>query len=189
MPHRDGRYQAASGFTLVELLVVIAIIGVLIGLLLPAVQAARESARRAACTNKMKQLALAVLNYTDAKGVFPSAAVTRPSSGDAGGYSWTTGIGVGPSWSVVILPQLEDQARFDTFNIAGTFAGCFNNDSTANNFSQQKVRHDSFICPSSSHGSLTSGAAGLNGPYAGTNYFQVWVRGLLFYGWADIANK
>lgn len=56
MPHRDGRYQAASGFTLVELLVVIAIIGVLIGLLLPAVQAARESARRAACTNKMKQL-------------------------------------------------------------------------------------------------------------------------------------
>src|SRR5262245_52387049 len=59
------------GFTLVELLVVIAIIGILVALLLPAIQAAREAARRTQCTNKMKQLGLAALNYESARKTLP----------------------------------------------------------------------------------------------------------------------
>src|SRR5262245_19326489 len=67
------------GFTLVELLVVIAIIGVLVALLLPPIQAAREAARRNACTNKMKQIGLALQNHHDAQKKFPLATSTTPN--------------------------------------------------------------------------------------------------------------
>ncbi|MCA9128517.1 MAG: DUF1559 domain-containing protein [Planctomycetales bacterium] len=93
-----------SGFTLVELLVVIAIIGILVGLLLPAVQAAREAARRMQCSNNLKQLGLAALNYESAHKRFPMGFQFR---GHYDGNLTDGDGGTGWGWNAMILPFIE----------------------------------------------------------------------------------
>jgi prepilin-type N-terminal cleavage/methylation domain-containing protein/prepilin-type processing-associated H-X9-DG protein len=107
-PHR--------GFTLIELLVVIAIIAVLIALLLPAVQAAREAARRAQCVNNMKQLGLAIQNYHDVSNSFPPGRIWKPSATQAF-PTILAGVQNTP-WFVLMLPQFEQQALYNSFNFA-----------------------------------------------------------------------
>ena len=105
--HSRRLYKAGRpGFTLVELLVVIAIIGILIGILIPAVQAARESARRVACSNRLKQLALAAHSFHTAKGKFPPGVE----------YHGKHGV----SLFVYLLPYLEQQSLYDQWNFAQT---------------------------------------------------------------------
>lgn len=99
------KMRSASAFTLIELLVVIAIIGVLVGLLLPAVQQAREAARRTDCTNKMKQLGLAVHNHESTLQRFP-ASHDQKEFVDMGAPSDF-------SFLVRLLPFLEEQALSD----------------------------------------------------------------------------
>ncbi len=95
------------GFTLVELLVVIAIIAMLVTLLLPAVQAAREAARRSQCQNNLKQLSLGCLNFEAATGHYPQSVTPGPCCGTPS-YE---------SWSIVILPFMEEQALYDQYNL------------------------------------------------------------------------
>jgi prepilin-type processing-associated H-X9-DG protein/prepilin-type N-terminal cleavage/methylation domain-containing protein len=65
-------FQARKAMTLVELLVVIAIVGALVALLLPAVQAARASARSTECKSNLRQIGIALLQYSNShQGRFP----------------------------------------------------------------------------------------------------------------------
>jgi len=94
-------------FTLIELLVVIAIIAVLIALLLPAVQQAREAARRTQCKNNLKQIGLAMHNYHDTNGRFPSGGGGIVQQGSWGHSQW-----------VAILPYIDNAPMYNQWNFS-----------------------------------------------------------------------
>lgn len=61
---RGARAHRSAGFTLIEILVVIVIISLLAAILFPVFTRVREKARQATCQSNLKQIALAVTQYS-----------------------------------------------------------------------------------------------------------------------------
>jgi len=137
-----NRRRRQRGFTLIELLVVISIIGVLVGLLLPAINSAREAGRRAQCQNNMKNVGLALAQFSTAKNSFPNSGIffedatkvnvqdpttssiylatnlqssPGPLTASALVYTWAR------SWVVAILPYLDQQDMANAWDLEGQF--------------------------------------------------------------------
>lgn len=145
------------GFTLVELLVVIAIIAMLVTMLLPAVQSAREAARKTQCSNNLKNVGLALLNYESANGDLPAAVKfdegQLPQSSDL----------FRENWVILTLPFMEEQSVFDSFDLSLPI-------SRRENQLGRSTRLDVMLCPSDS---------GAERPFAGTSNGEGgnWARG------------
>jgi len=92
------RTSRRSGFTLIELLVVIAIIAILAAILFPVFAKAREKARQTSCLSNLKQINLAVIQYTqDYDGLLP----------------WTAGLSANPNLQLPAGQARPDGLQFN----------------------------------------------------------------------------
>jgi prepilin-type N-terminal cleavage/methylation domain-containing protein/prepilin-type processing-associated H-X9-DG protein len=139
----NARPARRSGFTLVELLVVMAIIGVLIGMLLPALGMVRELARRTRCSNRLRQLGLAVQSFEMKKGRLPASwRPVPPYDSAVANNGWSA--------QAQLLPHFQEGQLYDTIDFDKPYSDPANVVTLADGSTMPigGVRVTMFLCPS-----------------------------------------
>ncbi len=89
-PLRPHRLQFSMQRLLWAVVALSVLLAVLVQVMLPAFYAGRAHARRTACTNNLKTIGLALVNYHDVHGCFPPAVV--PDASGKPMHSWRTAL-------------------------------------------------------------------------------------------------
>ncbi len=124
-----SRRSTRRGVTLIDLVVMLAIVGIMAAIFLPVLQKHRQAAQLQNCSNKMKQLGVALHNHHDVYKKFPPtshqgnregiASVWWPAPGSAAaageipslGYTKAAGTQsatAGYSWIVRLMPYMDE---------------------------------------------------------------------------------
>jgi prepilin-type processing-associated H-X9-DG protein len=147
----------------------------LIAILLPAIQAARESARKVQCSNNIRQLGLACLNYESAQKKLPPGSIWKVSNNlDVSQIETPNNPNLHENWVIKILGQIEGKTTLQMFDLTKPISG---STSPKNNVLARAVPLPYMLCPSDTYntvpfdGSGNSATNQLNAPG------QVWARG------------
>jgi prepilin-type processing-associated H-X9-DG protein len=136
----------------------------MVPLLLPALQQGREAARRAQCANNLRQIGLALHNYAEVNGALPPAFVA-----DENGKPMH-------SWRVLILPYLDQQLLYDSYNFSEPWDG-------PNNSRLLSQMPAAYRCPSD-----PGSTGGTHTAYAGVFGEHSIFRGSKPVKWRDITD-
>lgn len=113
----------------------VAIVFMLLGLLLPALHRVREAGRKTACSNNMRQNALAVLNYESHRQRLPAGYDRMAAGPDLPG-------GTLHAWSSFVLPFLDEGTVATRIDYAKAWNAPGGNDAAA------RCEVASYVCPS-----------------------------------------
>ncbi|MBN1395116.1 MAG: DUF1559 domain-containing protein [Pirellulales bacterium] len=149
-----------SAFTWIEVLVVVVIAGVLAMLYFSFMLGSRESTRRMTCINNLKQIGLAIHNYTQANKAFPPGTIcnTEPISSGTQYDVWTEAgkkeVGAhGTSFLLRVMPYLEGDSiarKWSKGILPGTTENCWSpagNAGTPGNPCEAALDVVYFYCP------------------------------------------